>query len=1073
MVAETLAFDPVQQALCPLALQMRRVTGSIVGRPQESTAIANELAGVRERGLTCVTLEGEPGIGKTRLLLAAVEMAEAEGFVSIAVSADEELRAPFLLMRSVMASAASEESLDDDARQAVGRALEALSGRDDPAVMTLPPDQRLLRQFDLSALALRDVSAARPLALFVDDLQWVDEDSLRALRYLVRAGGDSPIFLVLALRPEETAFAAEAVTLVADMERMGLVRRLRLARLTQAETAGFLRQLLGGEIDLSSAAVVHAQAEGVPFILEEVVRAYRETALIQQIDGRWTLSRGADRLVPSAVQTLVQRRAAHVPEETKPILAESAVLGRSFSLRDLRAVRARLDEADLDADRLAEALDPAVAAGLLSKHPPGTPADYSFTHEQVREFALSPLSAPRRREVHQAIVDMLTESSEPTVESLPLLAHHAAAAGNVELCARFSVRSARAALDAQAPEEALRVVEVAMPMASAPADRVMLLSLRDDALSMLRRPTDRLDGLAELTALADALGDPDIDLQVMLRRSAALRQAEQEDLAADLARRVRELARDRGDRAAELSACLELGQALLRSTIGEGFSLPADADPDGAEEAYRRAESLSEEVGDDARLAAALRELGLIAFSRLRMWFIEEIRAGRHLPLVARVAAGEALDDIAPTLPIAPMMTEAQDLFQRALELFERVGDRRGAMSTVIAMAYLRYGADIHLGASPTERIEEIRRLMTRMRSLATESERAIADAQMLYGAHVFARAKVIPDQALARGEEAYRAAIVMGDRSLEFLSAGGTAMAHLDLGQSDAARKWVDRAATAAAAAPTPSRARRLELWRGIASAAAGDADGMRTHLEQAIRSATEQGRLATRCQLLARLAVEGARLGSAEGDGELLQLAEISAREAKEILPALPGHPPWGAQADAALCAVAMARGEVDAALAAGRSAIAALEAAMHEDVYPEVLLPVATVLLQAGEDEERAFVTGSLQTLVGMIGQRTLDEDVRVQWFRGPVGREFVRLVGPVAGRAASQVPGSAKLEEDERRLLGLLTEGLTNREIAERLGTSQEAVVLRLQEMFAKVGASSRGEATAFALREGVL
>jgi tetratricopeptide (TPR) repeat protein/DNA-binding CsgD family transcriptional regulator len=1073
MSTETLAFDPVQQALCPLALQMRRVTGSIVGRPLELAAIAGELRGVRERGLTAVTLEGEPGIGKTRLLLAAVEMAESEGFVAIAVSADEELRAPFLLMRSVMASAANQETLSAETREAVNRAVEALSGRDDPTVAMLPPDQRLLRQFDLSALALRQAARDRPLALFVDDLQWADDDSLRALRYLIRAAGPSSVFLVLALRPEEAAFATEAVTLVADMERMGLVRRMKLARLTHVETGGFLRQFLGGEIDLSSASIVHAQAEGVPFILEELMRAYRETGLIQQIDGRWTLSRGAERLVPSAVHTLVQRRAAHLPEATELVLAESAVLGRSFSLRDLRAVRARLEEEDLPADRLAAALDPAAAAGLLSRHPEGSPADYNFTHEQVREFALSPLSAPQRRAVHQAIVDMLTEAGEPSVESLPLLVHHAAAAGNAELCARFSIQSARAALDAQAPEEARRVVEVAMPMASAPVDRVTLLSLRDDALAMLRRPTDRLDGLAELTALADALGDPHIDLQVMLRRSAALRQAEQEDLAADLARRAREIAAERGDRKAELSACLALGQALLKLGMGEGFTPSADGDPDGAEEAYRRAVALAEELGDEANLAAALRELGVIQLGRLRTWFIDQIRAGQQFPLMARSAAGETLDEILATLPIAPLAFETQGLLQRALELFEKLGDRRGVMSTVIAMAYLRFGPDIHLGGNPARRIEEIRRLTTRLHSLTTESERAVADAQMLYGAHVFARAKMIPDQALARGEEAYRAAIVMGDRSLEFLAAGGIAMAHLDLAETEAARTWLDRAAVAAAAAPTPLRSQRLGLWRGLCAAAAGDAAHMREHLERAVQAATEQGRPAARCELLARLAVEAARLGAERGDEELLTLAERSAREAKEILPALPGHPPWGAQADAALSVSGMARGDVEGALVAARAAVADLQAAMREDLYPEILLPVAGVLLAAGRDEERQLMTMYLQVMVGMIAQRTLDEEVRVRWFRGPLGREFVRLVGPVQEHAPSAEGGSALLAVDERRLLGLLTEGLTNREIAERVGATPEAVAVRLQEMFAKVGASSRGEATAFALREGML
>src|SRR6476469_7248616 len=105
-------------------------------------------------------------------------------------------------------------------------------------------------------------------------------------------------------------------------------------------------------------------------------------------------------------------------------------------------------------------------------------------------------------------------------------------------------------------------------------------------------------------------------------------------------------------------------------------------------------------------------------------------------------------------------------------------------MSTVIAMAYVDWAPDIHMGSNPAERIEEIRRLATRMRSLSKESERAAADAQMAYGVHVFARAKVIPDLAVTRGMEAYWAAKTLGDRSLEFLAAGGTATAYLDLGE-------------------------------------------------------------------------------------------------------------------------------------------------------------------------------------------------------------------------------------------------------------------------------------------------
>src|SRR5205823_9501222 len=127
---------------------------------------------------------------------------------------------------------------------------------------------------------------------------------------------------------------------------------------------------------------------------------------------------------------------------------------------------------------------------------------------------------------------------------------------------------------------------------------------------------------------------------------------------------------------------------------------------------------------------------------------------------------------------------------------------------------------------------------------LTKETESAAADAQMAYGVHVFARAKVIPDLAISRGEEAYWAAKTLGDRSLEFLAAGGTAAAYLDLGEVGDAERWLGLAAQAATAAPTPLRARRLEQWRALARATAGDAAGMREHFDRALKTATEQGR-------------------------------------------------------------------------------------------------------------------------------------------------------------------------------------------------------------------------------------
>jgi DNA-binding NarL/FixJ family response regulator len=671
---------------------------------------------------------------------------------------------------------------------------------------------------------------------------------------------------------------------------------------------------------------------------------------------------------------------------------------------------------------------------------------------------------------------MLTAGGDPPAESMSLIAHHALAGEEPERALRYSIAAARAAIDARAPEEVLRIVDKAMPTAEAAQDRVALLTARDEALGMLRRSTDRLEGLAELGALAEALGDAHLRLDVKLRRAAAFRVSEDEDQAAELARWVREAAHESGDRAAELAACLELGQDLLRSPLGESFSAPSDVDLEGAAEAYRRACELAEELGDAAANAAALRELGVISIARVREWYMERVASGEIVGMMARVAAGETPEQIISGEPVAEEFARGIDRYERAIRLFEEVGDRRGLMSAIIARAYVAFAIDLHmLGAA--NRIEEIRRLTAQMTSLTRESERATVEAQMLYGVQVFARAKGVPDLALSRGEEAHRLARLLGDRSLEFAAAAGLAETHLELGDVDEAERWVARAADVAAAEPTPLRARQLETVRGHVRAAVGDVAGMREHLERAVRLATEQGRPAARCEALAMLACQAAAMGVEQDDEELLALAEASAREAKELMNVLPGHPPWGAEADAVLAAVFRGRGDLEAAADSARSAFSGFRETYSEDLSLHILLPAARALVEGGTEEEVELVRDQLGVVAAVIAQRTTDEDVRVRWFRGPIGRELSELTGGSHGRSTIDaevdvVPGT-DVEEDDMQLLWLLIEGRTNREIAEELGVGEDVVTRQLVEMYARLGVSSRGEAAVFALREKVV
>jgi len=141
------------------------------------------------------------------------------------------------------------------------------------------------------------------------------------------------------------------------------------------------------------------------------------------------------------------------------------------------------------------------------------------------------------------------------------------------------------------------------------------------------------------------------------------------------------------------------------------------------------------------------------------------------------------------------------------------------------------------------------------------------------------------------------------------------------------------------------------------------------------------------------------------------------------------------------------------------------------MREDLSLDIVIPAAAVLLEHGSDEERALVGERLRVVVATIAQRTFDPEIRARWFRGPVGGELVRLAGPLAGDGAKSEETSSFTPEEVALLQGLVA-GRTDREIAEDLGLEEHEVTRRLGEVFARIGTSSRAEATAFAFREVV-
>jgi class 3 adenylate cyclase/tetratricopeptide (TPR) repeat protein len=1043
--AETRASKETRAAsAAAFDLASPRASGPVIGRARELKVIEEQLEATPGMGLRAVVLEGEAGIGKTKMLDATADMASERErpFWVLDISADEELRGPFLLFRSLLNSPhTSSIAKQAMALEQLSRAQEAISGRT-PREEGFSPQELMLRTFDEVATTILALTRERPLVLMFDDLQWADDDSIQLIRYLVRTLASGPIFLLISLRPYSDSSSGSASKLIADLDRMRVTQVLRLQRLTRLQTGELLENLLGAPVDEATLESLHARSEGVPFFIEELARAYRETEALQLIDGTWTMTRLSGPAVPSSIQSLVERRLAQLSDECRSGLADAGVLGRRFRLADLSRVLARIQGEPPKPDwQIGEDLQNAIDLGLIAEEPTGSRYDFSFSHDQIRASLLGISSRQRVRAIHGAIAEAMAE--EGGTENLSMLAHHALQAGDQALAVSSALRAARAAMDVTAPEEAVRLIDGTLPAASEPQDRIEMLRVKDDALELLDRGTERLANLAEMTALTAAVNSPALDAEVKLRRASAARASEDCDLAADLARAVRSSAETSGDLELELGACLELGQAITRCPIGEAYWPLVEVDLDAAEEAFQRALAIAREIGARAREADSLRELAVIEAGRVKQGAI------------AAEAEGSTRMEILFAAPA--MFARTKELAEEALHIYEEIGDRRGAMSSLISMAYAHVTDPTARGMAG--RMEHIRALHHNRQGELTESQRAIDDSLMLYSIHTYARLNIQPGLALERGREAFDAARALGNQWLESLAAGGMAMAYLTIGASDDCGAWLDRAASAAMSVASTSMARRLEMWRGAHAASRNDVGAMVRHFERAAELAGQKN-LGGRCDAYANLAIECARIGIHEGDQSILKTAREAATEVMTMVRRMPGKLPWEAVAHAALAVVAQAEGDQTTAAEEGRAALD-IDGETYLSLYLPILWAAARTLIAPGEPEAAAL---SAEILAGLsyISMSMTDPDLKAKWFDLPTNREVAEIVGfdPAQSWLSDEVE-SVELTDEELGLLGNLASG-------GQTGIGPDDV----GRLLAKLGVASQTEAIEYAIKAGV-
>ncbi|MGZ4551136.1 MAG: BTAD domain-containing putative transcriptional regulator [Blastococcus sp.] len=359
---------------------------TMVGRRPELAqlrAVAGQVTGGRAAVLV---VEGEAGIGKTRLAEAAAEAGRAAGWTVAWSRCADDAGAPALWPWT--------QALEQLGQAELTPVSE--SGAD--------ADAARFRLFQDLRARLTAAAAERPALVVLDDLQGADTTSVQLLGLLARHLPRAPVLLVVTARTVGEELPEAVADCLARMAREPTVTCLRLTGLGTDDVAALLTVQLGVPGERSLAAAVHDRTGGNPFFVVELSR---------WMVGAHDLNLDSVPVPPSVVEVL-RTRLARLPRATREVLQLAAVAGREVGLDVLEA-------AGTPAEEVLAALDSAVAVGLVVEG--RRPWSWRFTHALVQEVLVGDLPALRRAQLHARIGAAL-ERGTPDDALVERLAHH-------------------------------------------------------------------------------------------------------------------------------------------------------------------------------------------------------------------------------------------------------------------------------------------------------------------------------------------------------------------------------------------------------------------------------------------------------------------------------------------------------------------------------------------------------------------------------------------------------------------------------------------------------------------------
>lgn len=637
----------------------------MIGRDEQFGLLQERVRQLRERRGRIVTVVGEAGLGKSRLIaeLRQKTLAEAQTGGGVTwlegrgLSYRQSLSYRLFLDIVYGFLGATENTYADELwRRLEERSLELFGRRknevapylahmlglklDDELAEKLPlSEPHIMQQRTLAAVGelTEGLALQNPLILVFEDLHWADPSSVQLIKYLMTITPNLPILMICVTRPDrETEFWA--VKQMAMHDFPDHYDEINLVPLSPDESHLLVDQLLQVEqLPHNIESLIFSRSEGNPLFVEEVLRSLIEEGVLKRNENGWTVTRTVSEFdIPETLHGVLTARIDRLDEPVKRVLQLASVIGRVFP----RFIIAPLVE---DQESLDEYLGQLQEAELIRERAGEAGAEYIFKHVLTMEAAYNSLLHQQRKVYHRQVGDFMARLYWTRGEEYAsLVAEHYYLGEAWDRALTYLHRAAEASINAFQISEARNYYSRALEVLNLvdtndPTIQLELYEGRGKMHARLGRVPEAIDDLERALALAEELGEAFARLRTLNAIGALREGVDGYERALTYFERSLELAREQDIKPGVVDALNLLGSYHLQM----GDLLKATA-------YFQEGQELAVEIDNRSRLASSQDGLALVmlyqgelnaSVERYKEIMQVRRRSGDHLGLMESFAS--------------------------------------------------------------------------------------------------------------------------------------------------------------------------------------------------------------------------------------------------------------------------------------------------------------------------------------------------------------------------------------------------------------------------------------------------